>query len=82
MLAFVPMSGTKLERFVITLLVLLDQALKAYIAADFIPKLITLKEKQQARYPAVTVAKRMDAKEIKIESRHSNERMHPALFKG
>ena len=51
--ALVPMNGTELERLVITLLVLLDQALKAYIAADFVAKLTALEEKQQARHPAV-----------------------------
>jgi hypothetical protein len=72
MRALVPMSGTELERLVITLLVLLDQALKAYIAADFISKLIALEEKQQARHPAVAVTERMDAQEIKVEGSHGN----------
>ena len=80
MFAIMPTLRALFQSFIIAFLVLLYQPLQADVAADFIAKRITLKQKKKPRNTAVAVAKRMDAKEIQIECRKRDQRMHVLFF--
>ena len=65
MLAFVPPLGALFQCLVVALLMFLDQSLQADVSANFVPELVKLEEKQEARDAAVAVAEGMYAEKIR-----------------
>ncbi len=81
-LALVPASGGLFEGLVVAVLVLLDDALEADVAADVEPELIALEEQQQPRDAAIAVSERVDAQEVEVEGGEEQQRMEAAVFEG
>src|SRR5216684_4650267 len=77
--ALVPTDRALLERFVVSILVLLDQSLQANVTPYLHSGLVCLQQQCQARDTTVAVPERVDAKEIQVERRQSNSGRCPLL---
>ena len=61
MFAFMPALGALLQGLVIAFLILLDEALDAYIPPHFITQVIALEQKKKAGNSTVAIPEGMDA---------------------
>ncbi len=81
MLAFMPSLGALIQCLIVAFFVLFNKTFKADVTPNFISEMVTLKEKQQSRYPSISISEWMNTQEVQVEGGHSNERMNPFFFK-
>ena len=75
-----PSLGTNLERLVIPLDVLLDQALETDVLANFAPDQATLEDEEQPRDSSVSIPERVNTEEVEAERSERDQRMDPPFL--
>jgi hypothetical protein len=80
MLSLMPALRAFVERLVIGLLAVFNDALQAYISADFIPGVIKQQKRKQAPDASIPVFERMNAFEIKNKGGNLQQRVRFSLL--
>ena len=78
-LTLVPALRAHLQRFVVTHLVLLDQAFETDVVPNLETKLVTLQQPDQARDATIAVAKGMNAQKVEVKRGQRNQWRNPAF---
>src|SRR6516164_1091321 len=74
-----PVLRTLFQRFIVSILVLLDHSLQADIASDFETQVMALQKQEQSRNAAVSIPEWMNTKKIEIHADQKNQWMDSAF---